>query len=272
MKLSNIFLMNLIAISPLVSSFVITKIPSRCTARSLASTDAKLETFDGTKGIKASIINEAAEFMMGSFWGVTDGNAGLMAEQTSDLDGRFGEILGKRKLFSSLIVAKSGSTGDDVAGIVGVEVALLDVTTKNILNYKQSDQKLMGAIASLGPKQRRQYKDASIEELVSELPDLAGKYEAVAVLANLAVAPSARGSGLGKTLCVAVERIVSGEWNMNRILLKVEGENEPARGLYEKMGYVEEWMEDDAITLRPDTDKGSFQDVPCTMMTLGKTL
>jgi len=236
---------------------------------SLLNAVASLETFDGTKGIAESTINKAANFMMGSFWGVPEGNPNLLAEQISDLEVRFGEIMGKRKLFSNLIIARGAD--NEIAGIVGVEVALLDLVDMNILNYKQSEKIVKNAVASLGPKERRMYKDSSIEELVAELPSLAGNYEAVAVLANLCVSPSARGMGLGEKLCSAVEDVVS-DWGMGRILLKVEGENVPAKKLYEKLGFVEECTDEYAITLRPDLENGCFKEIPCSMLTLSKSL
>eukprot|EP00979_Chaetoceros_neogracilis_P003799 scaffold664_cov238-Chaetoceros_neogracile.AAC.4 len=228
----------------------------------------ELESYDGTKGINESMINKAADFMMGSFWGVDGGNPSLQSEQAADLTTRFGEIMGKRKLFSNLIV---GRVENEIAGIIGVEVALFDLKQMDIMNYKQSEKTLKDAIASLGPKERRQYKDASIEELIAELPSLTGKYEAVAVLANLCVSPAARGSGLGLQLCSQVEEIVK-EWGVKEIMLKVEGDNEPAKRLYEKIGYVEKYVVEDSITLRPDLENSTFKEVACTMLTLSKAV
>jgi ribosomal protein S18 acetylase RimI-like enzyme len=233
------------------------------------SSDTSIETFDGTKGIGSSIINEAAEFMMKSFWGVTDNNPDLLSEQVSDLENRHGEILGKRKLFSNLIMAKSEN---EIMGMVGVEVALLDLRNNNIMNYKQSGKTLTDAVASLGPKQRRQYKDATIEELVKDVPSLAGNFKAVAVLANLCVSPSSRGMGLGDKLCSVVEDVVSNDWGMGKLMLKVEGENVPAKKLYEKLGFVVECTDNDASAIRPNLENNSFHEVPCEMLTLSKSL
>lgn len=235
-----------------------------------AVVDATIENFDGTKGVDGTTINEAAKFMMGSFWGVQDSNPTLLSDQVSDLETRHGEILGKRKLFSNLAIAKG--EGNEIVGMVGVEVALFDLKTKNIINYKQSDKIVTDSVASLGPKQRRQYKDARIEELVAELPNLNGNFEAVAVLANLCVSPSARGMGLGDKLCSAVQDVVSNDWGMGKIMLKVESTNEPAKKLYEKMGFVEEHVEKDAVTIRPDLENNVFHEVSCEMLTMRKSL
>jgi ribosomal protein S18 acetylase RimI-like enzyme len=239
------------------------------------SSDASIETLDGTKGIDDSTIVKAAQFMMKSFWGVTEDNPGLLSEQASDLEGRHGEILGKRKLFSKLITASSSSSDDDsmgYMGMVGVEVGLFDLKTKQILNYKESDQILTNAVASLGPKQRREFKNAKIEQLVAELPSLEGSYEAVAVLANLCVSPESRGMGLADKLCTAVEDVVSNEWGMEKIMLKVEAENIPAKSLYEKLGFVVDHVDEESIAIRPDLETNSFAEIPCQVLTLSKSL
>ncbi len=233
---------------------------------------SNIETLDGTTGIAPDIIHSSSAFMMDAFWGVTSGDAGLLAEQKSDLETRFGEILGKRKLFSSLILARSeDGAGDDIEGLVGVEVGLLDLTSKDILSYKESEKVITNAVASLGPKQRRQFKDSSIEELVAELPDLNGNYEAVAVLANLCVSQSARGKGIGGNLCEGVETVVRDQWSMHKIMLKVEADNTPARKLYGKLGFVEDWTNEGSTALRP-TEGGSFDEITCDIVLMSKTL
>jgi ribosomal protein S18 acetylase RimI-like enzyme len=227
---------------------------------------ATFESYDGTKGINESMINQAAGFMIESFWGVDGGNPSLLSEQAADLTSRFGEIMGKKKLFSKLIV---GRVDNQIAGIVGVEVALFDVKEENLLNYSQAEKILKDAISSLGPKERRQFKDTSIEELVLEVPSLVGNFEAVAVLANLCVSPSSRGTGLGLKLCTQVEEVVA-EWGLKQIMLKVEEGNEPAKKLYEKIGYLEKCIVEDSTTLRPDLENNSFKEMPCTILTLSK--
>mmetsp|Transcript_19279 Transcript_19279/g.29209 ORF Transcript_19279/g.29209 Transcript_19279/m.29209 type:complete len:275 (-) Transcript_19279:220-1044(-) len=231
---------------------------------------ASVETLDGTLGLPTTIINEAADFMVKEFWGVDTSNSGLLAEIQHDLDSRFGEILGKRKLFSSLILSRSEDS-NVIIGLIGVEVGLLDLTNNSIINFKESDKIITNAVASLGPKQRRQFKDASIEELLTELPDLNGRFEAVAVLANLCVSKDARGMGIGKTLCDEVE-VVSGKWNLQNVLLKVEEGNKAARKLYEKLGFAEKSKDEEATTLRPNFEKGCFDEVGCTILTLYKSL
>jgi len=237
--------------------------------------------------------------------------------QMHDFETIYGERIGKRQLASNLIIArdKDNNNSNKIAGLVGIEMALLkthddrnndnDEEQKKILKYAESEQLLKNAISSLGPKQRRQYKDAALPTLVSELPDLKAAdgscmYEVVIVLANLAVRGDVRGVGLGVQLCREAERIVMDEWwnnasflNCNdnddnttspptplRMMLQVEDDNAAAKGLYEKkLGYVLEWSDDNARALRADVDAagagagaGEFVEVPCVLLTLGKTL
>ena len=56
------------------------------------------------------------------------------------------------------------------------------------------------------------------------------------LLANLAVAPATRGTGLGRALCEQCEEAAR-DWGLAAVMLQVEEANEPARGLYESVGY-----------------------------------
>ena len=245
------------------------------------SASENIEILDGTKGIADAVLTEASDFMLSSFWSSASINtkddssssplqASLRELQKLDFEVRFGEILGKRLLQTNLIISRSESL--EINGMVGVEISLWNMNDKVLLTYDQSEKKLKEAVAALGPKQRRQFKDSALEELVSELPDLKGKYEAVAVLCNLAVSPSARGSGMGTKLCNEVEYIVKNIWEFQnpKVLLNVEGENTPAVSLYKKLGYVEEVSDQDRKALRADFANGFFVEVPCSMLTLSK--
>lgn len=236
------------------------------------SSDIIFDSFDGTTGVDKKLIQNVSEFMMESFWGVeagTDKYSDFLVEQVEDLNDRFGEILGRRKLQTHLIVGRNQQ--GNIEGSVGVEVALFDRKQVDIMSYRQSEKTLNGAVAALGPKERRLYKDSTIVELVAGLPSLGGQYEAVAVLANLCVSPASRGNGVGEKLCKEVETIVK-DWGIGKIALKVEAGNTPARKLYAKLGYKEEESIENSVTLRPDFECGKFQEIPCTMLILTKTL
>ena len=70
------------------------------------------------------------------------------------------------------------------------------------------------------------------------------------VLANLAVAPAYRRSGLGRALCDACERCIVDEWKMDEIALQVEEANTAAITLYKKDGYRDVFRAEDATALR----------------------
>lgn len=243
---------------------------------SATSSDLIVESFDGTQGVEKKVLDQVSDFMMEAFWGVAPADSGdsypkLLTEQKVDLNSRFGEILGRRKLQTKLMVGTHQERENGIVGTVGVEVALFDLKQRDILSYSQSEKTLLGAISSLGPKERRLYKDSSIVDLVTELPTLRGHYEAVAVLANLCVSPTSRGSGVGEKLCIQVEEVVR-NWGLGKIMLKVEAENIAAKRLYAKLGYKEEVSLENSTTVRPDLNVGTFQEIPCTMLILSKSL
>jgi len=107
------------------------------------------------------------------------------------------ERLGERLLDSRLYVVKD-STDDVWLGLVGVEVTLLDrATALAVLDTSTAESILKNAVASLGQKQRRQYIDASLKQIASEIciPPFAPEnrfYEPICCLSNLAVSPKAR--------------------------------------------------------------------------------
>jgi ribosomal-protein-alanine N-acetyltransferase len=73
-------------------------------------------------------------------------------------------------------------------------------------------------------------------------------------LASLAVAPSAAGRGLGRTLLAAVEASAR-TGGFERLRLEVRADNEPARRLYETTGYaplttIDDYYEDGATAWR----------------------
>jgi ribosomal protein S18 acetylase RimI-like enzyme len=190
----------------------------------------------------------------------------LIAAQAEDLSDKFGERIGKRLLNSCLITSIDEDT-NAIMGVVCVEVRMLDTSAKEILTAQKSELNLKNALASLGPKQRRQFKDSTVSELTMEL--LPSEVSAVCVLSNLSVSSKARRTGLGAELCCEVERIFKDVWGFDHLFLKVEADNVAAKGLYEKMGFRTDFKIDDASALRLDTNTGSF--VECTADTLVMT-
>ena len=241
-------------------------------------------TIEACSGDEPSLL-KAATFMIDSFWLGTDTveltatqKSSLISEQFQDLQEKYGERLGKRLLDSRLYVAKD-STEDVWLGMVGVEVTLLDRTTDGdklvVLDTATAESMLKTAVASLGPKQRRQYKDASLDQIASEIlvPPFSPEnhcYEPICCLSNLAVSPKARRRGVALALCQQVEDFA--QQNGYDLCLKVEEGNIAARKLYEtKLGYQLVTTIPDASALRIDPTAGSFQEITAETLVLGKS-
>lgn len=220
-------------------------------------------------------IQSVASFMVDAFWLqspqqlIVEGDgeisestrAALLEEQTRDLMDKYGERLGKRLLDSCLLTAVEG---DELLGAVGIEVCLFDKANEEIIGAEKSEFMLKNAVASLGPKQRRQYKDSSVQEIATELlpPEISG----ICCLSNLCVSPNARRKGIAKKLCDAVEETAS-EWGFNDMFLKVESDNTAAKDLYEsKMGYSVECTLTDEVALRVDAESGFVETTADTLI------
>ncbi|KAL9185338.1 hypothetical protein ACHAXT_003115 [Thalassiosira profunda] len=234
-------------------------------------------------GSEAS-IQQAAEFLVDSFWlgspqqlvvsassDVSEAaRSSLVSTQAQDLNGKYGERMGKRKL-DALILAATDEGGDGAfAGLVTLEVRLLD-RRSDILSADASEFKLTQAVAALGPKQRREYKDASVIDIANALlpPDIS----AVCSLSNLCVSPSARRKGIAENLCNEAERFAKKDLGFDEIYLRVESENEAAKRLYEeKLGYEQTMDVEAATALRVDGNKGEFVEVTSDIVVLKKKI
>jgi GNAT superfamily N-acetyltransferase len=231
-------------------------------------------------------LSEAAEFMVDAFWlssgrllipmqddeqvSVSDvTRRNLYEEQVSDLTAKYGERMGKRLLVSCLLTAIDKESGD-ILGVVGVETSLLDRVKEDILSQGKAETMLKDAVATLGPKQRRLYKDSTVAEIAQDLlPDL----QFISCLSNLSVSPNARRRGIAATLCAEAERVAASEWKFGSLFLKVESENAAARHLYEqKLGYKLEYTIDSAPAIRIDVDAGCFIESEASTLVLAKKL
>lgn len=231
-------------------------------------------------------IQVAAEFMVDVFWlqspqhliqsggvatttEVSDStHAALLQEQYRDLMNTYGERMGKRRLNSCLLTALDDDSGD-LLGVVGIQMCLFDKAKEEIIIADKAETMLKNAVSSLGPKQRRQYKDSSAQELATEL---LSDIRAICCLSNLAVSPKARRRGIAKQLCVEAETLAS-DWGYDDMLLMVESENTAARYLYEqKLGYAREYTLHGAVALRVDTDSGCFVETTADTLILTKRL
>ena len=218
----------------------------------------------------APSIRMASTFMVENFWlaspqnlvvsgkdasSISDGALSTLIDSVAeDLTETYGERMGRRTLEAKLLTA---SDVDGLLGLVGMESRLFDKTKMNILTSEKSEFMLKNAVASLGPKQRRQYKDSTAAELVNEL--LPPDFDLVCCLSNLSVSPRSRRRGVAMKLCKEAENVAKNDLGFNNVYLKVEKGNEAARGLYEnKLGFREIGCDLSSIGLRVDVNDGSF--------------
>ena len=232
-------------------------------------------------------IQSAAEFMVDVFWlqtpqhlvqsggvaptpKVSDSNrVALLQEQYRDLMNTYGGRTGKRNLNSCLLTALDEDSSE-LLGVVGIQACLFDRAKEEIIIADKAETMIKNALSSLGPKQRRQYKDSSAQELATELltPDI----RAICCLSNLAVSPKVRRRGIAKQLCVEAEMLAS-DWGYGDMFLMVESENTAARYLYEeKLGYATEYTIHGAVALRVDTHSGCFVETNADTLILTKRL
>ena len=263
---------------------------SSCRFSSVTSSTAKSSSVDFTIAPSSEddqSISQAAKFMIESFWlpqvsaddqiisAHKESYSGFTWAVTHDLTQRYGQILGKRAFNSGLLVATANATPDGsnsaIVGLVAVDVALIDTENNKLHNRETSENMLKDAMSSLGPKQRWQYKNSSVQEIVSDL--LPSHTSVGVVLSNLAVNPSFRRNGVALDLCKEVERIAKEEWGFDKLCLRVESSNAAARALYEKkLKYHLIWTEKDAIALRADLQSGNFVECASDTLTLVKAL
>ena len=264
----------------------ITNAAAECT------TTTYFQVLDGSE----QTIENAAKFMVDSFWLqspqqlIQDGRdtselldmakSSLIQIQAEDLESKYGERMGKRKLDALILAAmdngnindaqSSSSSLPSILGMATLEVRLMD-RQQDFLSIEAWERLLTQAVASLGPKQRREYKDASVIDIANQLlsPDIT----AVCTLSNLCVSPMARRRGLAAKLCIEVERIAKEVLGFSDIYLRVELANMAAKKLYEeKLGYESVFNIDSTTTLRVDANAGSFVEVDTDMVVMRKKL
>jgi len=241
------------------SSFVV--IPSHCHRLSSSRTVTFASKGDEDISIGAcDNMEKAGKFMVDAFWlnspqklvledvTVTEEmKERLIEEQVADLEDKYGERLGKRTLDTTLLQITDG-TGE-ILGLVGLEVSLLDTDVGDTISSTASEDWIKSSVASLGPKQRRLYKSAKVSKICEEL--MLPHLEAVPVLSNLVVSPTARRMGIAQKLCDATLKIARDDWKYDTIWLRVESENEAARTLYQqKLGFSKIYVLPDASGLR----------------------
>ena len=120
-------------------------------------------------------------------------------------------------------------------------------------------------------RERNQFRKMDAPALTAALfPE----YQVYALLANLAVAPSTRRSGLARALCATCDE-AGREWGLPGMMLQVEEANSAARGLYEACGYQLVHRNEDAVALRVQPGAaggGLLKQEPVTLLLMGKGL
>jgi GNAT superfamily N-acetyltransferase len=250
------------------------------------SKDGKVAAVDVRPAVELVIsnnegfLNAVGAFLVDSFWLSSDHhNLGdnvqtlssdvrmnLVVEQCADLQEKYGEMMGKRLARACVI----GALHDDTKELIGVGTLKETLLINNdILESEKAELIAKNAVASLGPKQRRQYKDAPIPEIASEL---LSSSKAICVLSNLSVGRNVRRRGVGTVLCEEIAAL-AGDWGYDEVHLLVEKENNAARTLYEqKLGFVEICMNEAAPALRVNVQTGAFQEVQADTLVLVKKL
>ena len=225
-------------------------------------------------------LNAAGAFLVDSFWLSSDhhqlgdnvdissdSRMNLVIEQCADLQEKYGERMGKRLAKASVIAALDEET-KEMIGLATLKETLL--VNNNVVESEKAELIAKNAVASLGPKDRRQYKDAPISVIATEL--LSPDTKSVCVMSNLSVSRKARRRGVGRVLCEEIEALAE-DWGFDEIHLLVEKENTAARTLYEqKLGYKELCINEAAPALRVDVETGAFQEVAADTLVMVKKL
>lgn len=277
---------------------------SLAAAATMAENDVELVTSDDER-----FLNMAGKFLVDAFWlnsphhfkdynddGLApddmseDAKLGLIVEQCSDLQEKYGERMGQR-LLKSVVVGALDSQTKALVGLVTLKESLLltttslvddendGVSTSVILDAEKAEAMAVNAVASLGPKERRLYKNVSIDKIASKLlTDIPSSNKkatttakAVVVLSNLAVSPSVRRQGIAQMLCQEAEYVTADDWDYTHLHLLVEKENELAYNLYsKKLGYETLFEMEDAKGVRIDLQEGSFKEIEVPTLVMAK--
>lgn len=214
-------------------------------------------------------LNAAGTFLVDSFWLGSDhhklkkdvemspdARMNLIIEQAADLQEKYGERMGRRLTNACVVGALEGESRE-LIGLATLKEALM--INNEILEPEKSEAIAKNAVAALGPKQRREYKSASLSKIANEL--LSPDTKAVCLMSNLAVGKKARRRGVARALCNEIEAL-AGDWKFSEIHLLVESGNTAARTLYEKkLGYELVATNVAAPALRVDFETGGFVEV-----------
>ena len=174
-----------------------------------------------------------------------------------------------KSLFGTKLIVARDAEGT-IVGCAGIEAALYEAGQGQVFRSDQADQLLRVELAGMGLEEANAAADAYKEDGIGGLAkgviskqfttNLVNPYiemwKPCSLLANLAVAPAYRRSGLGRALCDECEKCTVDDWKMDEIALQVEEANTAAITLYRKDGYGDVFREAEgrAIRLNPSED------------------
>jgi len=263
----------------------------------------------------AESLSKVADFFVDSFWlasttfgdpvSLSGGERNqLVRTVTQDLGSRYGLLPQKRPsnlsgrktpslFWNDLILGRDGP-GGSIVGCVGVEASVFDTDTGAILRSDQADRLIRTELDAMTDDESsaaaKAFRDGGLGALVRfavQRDDkcLAQKfvksYEPYALLANLAIAPTYRGQGLGTEFCNFAELYCQ---DMADVLLQVEEDNSAARHLYASCGYKQIFRSDGATALRlspsesllkaflPIDNKTLLREETTTLVTMAKRI
>ena len=236
---------------------------SRVIVASTASNN--IEAVDGKS------LPRVADFFVDSFWaaGTTSGQVelttrerkGLAKRMRTDFDERYSSSWAKPRQTNPLFPARMLLASDDVrsppsiSGCVGIEAALLNPFTRQLLTRAQSEMLLRSELDAMDGDEYQQHASLSRAALVQALYP---EWQCLALLTNLAVAPSRRRSGIARMLCAYCEDGCASRWHLPAVLLQVEETNGAAIALYRALGFEELWRESDVPSVRLDPGAGTL--------------
>ena len=231
-------------------------------------------------------LSEVSSFFVDAFWLASTTFDGielsasdkkqLTEKVAGDLGPRYGiksndkrpTMMGGRKGFPSrslfetrLVVAREPDGA--IVGCAGIEAAFYDPNRGQVYRSLQADQLVRAELDSMEDEEAEKAAEVYAESGIGALAKgiVGEKFNPLfkpflkqitpcSLLANFAVAPSYRRSGLGRALCDQCVRCSVDEWKIDEVALQVEEVNKAAVALYRSDGYKEMFRTEDEIAIR----------------------
>jgi GNAT superfamily N-acetyltransferase len=230
-------------------------------------------------------LSEVANFLVDAFFlasttfdplELTPGDKRQLAQElVDDLGPRYGldgdkrpAMIGGTKGFPSkclfgsrFILARE--PGGAIVACAGVQAAFYDPSKGRVIKSNEADGLVRAELNELGEDERAKasevYKESGIGALakgiVGEkfnplLKPFMKEITPCSLLADFAVSPSYRRSGLGRAMCDQCAECSADEWKIDEIALQVEEANKAAAELYRGDGYKQMFRTEDGVGLR----------------------